>query len=197
MGKRGPACTVCQSKHRHLVDLGLVHGVSARVLANRFKLHPDAIFRHKCNHLTPQLRAALLSAQRPSDIDLEQLQRTESEGLLGSLVAQRARLQLLSELAFAEGEVAAAVSVERGITASLQLTAQLLGQLVQHHHTTHTHNILVSSDYLRLRAVIVNALRQHPEAARAVGAALAELEQEAAEQIAERKAPLVLEAQPC
>ena len=62
-------------------------------------------------------------------MDIEQLQRSESEGLLGSLINQRARLQLLSEMAFEEGELHAATSNERAITSSLELTGRLLGGL--------------------------------------------------------------------
>jgi hypothetical protein len=60
-----------------------------RVLARRFQLTHHAIFRHRRNHMSPQMVAALLAALKPSEIDLESLQRSESEGLLGSLVAQR------------------------------------------------------------------------------------------------------------
>jgi hypothetical protein len=148
--------------------------------------------------MSPQLYAALLAAQKPSDIDLEALERSESEGLLASLVAQRARLQLLSEMCFAEGELHAATSVERAITGSLELTSKLLGVLVQRTHSTHT-SILISADYLALRQAIVTALRSYPEAAAAVGRALAELELSAAKDISERKTPLLLEgsASPC
>jgi hypothetical protein len=177
------------------VELGLVHRAPAAVLARRFSLHRDAIYRHRKNHMSPQLHAALLAAQHPSDIDLEQLERSESEGLLASLVSQRARLQLLSEAAFEQGEVHAATSVERAITASLELTSKLLGVLVQRTHTTST-SVLISADYLVLRAAIVRALRPFPEASAAVGRALAELELSAAKDISERKTPLLLEATP-
>ena len=145
--------------------------------------------------MSPQLVAALLVAQHPSDIDLEALERSESEGLLASLLAQRARLQLLSEMCFAEGELHAATSVERAITASLELTSKLLGMLVQRTHSTHT-SILISADYLALRQAIVTALRPYPDASQAVGRALADLEQAAAKDISESGKPLLLEAQP-
>jgi hypothetical protein len=74
--------------------------------------------------------------------------------------------------------------------------AKLLGQLVQHHDVRHT-SILVSPDYLRLRATLIDALRTFTEAARAVGAALHRLESEAAKDITaaatKGRAPAVLE----
>jgi hypothetical protein len=193
LGKTGPACQVCIHKHRHLLELGLVHRVPVRVLSRRFELSKDSIFRHRRLHMSPQLVAAMLVAQCPSDVDLEDLQRSESEGLLANLVAQRARLQMLSELCFEQGELSAATSVERAITQSLELTSKLLGMIVQRTSTT---NILISADYLQLRQTIVGALRPFPEAATAVGSALAALELEAAEDIAERKAPLLIGASP-
>ena len=138
----------------------------------------------------------MLTALRPSEIDLEALQRSESEGLLASLQTQRARLLLLGQMAFEAGEVHAACNVERATTANLELVSKLLGQLVTHHQVTHT-SILISSDYLTLRAAIVRALRPYPEAARAVGSALAELETQAAKDITDSKRPLLLEAEAC
>lgn len=192
----GKNCRVCAHPQRHLVELGLVHRLPVRILAARFDIPKTCVFRHRRLHMSPQLIAAIAMAQRPSVVDLEQLQRSESEGLIGSLVSQRARLQMLSEMAFEAGEVSAGVAVERAITGSLELTSRLLGMIIQR-HDVRTMNILISADYLQLRGAIIGALRPFPEAARAVGAALAQLETEAATDIAERKTPLLLEASPC
>jgi len=187
-------CTICNHERRHLIEIGLTHRVPHRVLAKRFGVSPDAIQRHSANHLPPQTRAALLTACKPSEVDLEALQRSESEGILSSLVAQRARLQTYGEQAATDGDVRAAVQVEYAVTSNLKLVAQLLGQLVQHHEVRST-SLLISPDYLALRSAIVRALRPYPEAARAVGQALAELETAAATAITEAKVPLVIEHQ--
>jgi hypothetical protein len=196
VGKSGPTCRVCAHEQRHLVELGLVHRIPVRVLARRFDIPKTTIFRHRRLHMPAQLVAAILAAQRPSEVDLEQLQRSESEGLLGSLIGQRARLQLLSEMAFEAGELGAATTVERAITQSLELTSRLLGMIVQRHDVRST-SILISADYLQLRGAIIGALKPYPEAARAVGEALARLELAAAKDITESKEPLLLEAAPC
>ena len=96
----GKNCRVCAHPQRHLVELGLVHRLPVRILAARFDIPKTCVFRHRRLHMSPQLIAAIAMAQRPSVVDLEQLQRSESEGLIGSLVSQRARLQMLSEMAF-------------------------------------------------------------------------------------------------
>lgn len=197
MGKTGPACTVCSSKFRHQVDVGLTHGVPHRALAARFELSRDAIGRHAANHLSPVQRAAILAAMKPTAVDLEALQASESEGLLAQLIAQRARLQTHSEMAADMGDMRGAVSAEGAITANLTLVAKLLGQLVQHHEVRST-SILISPDYLKLRATLIEALKPYPEAARAVGAALHRLESDAAADItdAARKPPRVIEHRP-
>ena len=123
-------------------------------------------------------------------IDLETLQADEAAGLLGQLVTQRARLQQHSELALELGDVKAATGCERGITANLDLTGRLLGQLIQRHEV-HSTSILLSPDYLQLRAAIVTALRGFPEAARAVGEALHTLETGAAAAITTGRPKLI------
>jgi hypothetical protein len=96
--KKGRTCTICQHERRHQIEIGLVHRVPHRVLARRFGVSTDALYRHGRRHLPAQIRAAILAAQKPSEVDLEALQASESAGLLAQLV-QRARLQQQGELA--------------------------------------------------------------------------------------------------
>ena len=111
--------------------MALVMGTPRRVLAARFDLSEWTLHNHRHFHLTPAQNAAILAAVKPQGIDLEELERSESEGLLGSLVAQRARLQQLTELAMELGDVGKAISAEHAIRENLQLVAKLLGQLVR------------------------------------------------------------------
>lgn len=184
-------CTICAHPRRHQLEIGLVHRVPLEALARRFQCSPHALHRHRHNHLSPATAAAILAAQRPTTVDLEALQRSESEGLLSQLLAQRARLAQHSELALELGNSAAAVAAERAITANLELVAKLLGQLIQHHEVRST-SILISADYLQLRSTLLQALRPYPAAAEAVGAALHQLEAKAARDIAGTQQPLVL-----
>jgi hypothetical protein len=182
MAKTGPQCSVCSSKHRSSIDLGLTHGLSFRALAIRFECGEDAVARHAKSHLSPVQRAAILAAQKPTDIDLEKLSATESEGLLHQLVVQRGRLQNYAEMAASLGDVRAATSAESVILSNLATVGKLLGTLVQHHAVTHS-SVLLQPDYLRLRQVLVDTLRAFPEAARAVARALHALESDAARDI--------------
>ena len=194
MGKRGAACTVCAHNSRHQIEIGLVHGMSGTVLGDRFGLSSDAVYRHARNHLSPVQRAAILAAQHPTTIDLDALRTSESEGLLGSLVAQRARLQQHGDKALELEDVRGCVAVESAITANLALTGKLLGQLVTRMDVRHS-SVLLTPDYLKLRATLIAALRPFPDAARAVGAALHVLESDAAKDITPRpgRAPAMLE----
>jgi hypothetical protein len=195
---KGRPCKVCQSDKRNLVEVGLVLGTSLRTLSQRFGLSVDSIFNHKHNHLTPQQRAAILAAVKPSEVDLEELERLESQGLLGALIGQRARLQQIVEMAMELSDLGRCISAERAITENLSLVAKLLGQLVTHHEVRHT-SLLISPDYIRLRQAIVQALMAFPDAARAVSAALHRLESEAAKDITEnakRGKPLLIDSRP-
>jgi hypothetical protein len=196
---KGRDCTVCIHPQRHLIEVGLCYGTPMRVLSKRFGPSFHSIYRHSRHHLSPQLRAAILTAQEPQAIDLEELKASEASGLLAQLVSQRARLQRHSEVAAEIGNIADACRVEGRITDNLRLVAQLLDQLVTHHEVRHT-SVLVSADYLALRQALVIALKPYPQAMAAVSAALHRLESEAAQDITARaangKAPPLIEHQP-
>src|SRR5262249_2282263 len=184
-------CKVCSHERRHSIEIGLTHGVPVRTLGARFGLKPSTIYRHGKLHLPPQTRAAILAALKPSEIDLEALQRSESEGLLAQLVAQRARLQQMSELALEMGDIRAANGTEARIIANLELVGKLLNQFTIHHEVTHK-SVLVSADYLQLRQALLAALKPHPAAMRDVARALHGLEAAAAKDIAAKR-PILIE----
>jgi hypothetical protein len=148
--------------------------------------------RHGQRHLSAVQRAAIMNAQAPTSVDLEALERSESEGLLCQLVAQRARLQAHIELASQIGDARLAIMAESRITQNLELVAKLLGQLIQRHETTHT-SILLSPDYIRLRRILVDTLTPYPEIAAKVAAALHAIDRDAGQTISESKRPLVIE----
>src|SRR5262245_45445414 len=114
--KTGRRCRVCAHDRRHQIEIGMVLEVSDELLARRFGISRFSVLRHRQNHLTPTQVAAILSATKPSDIDLEALQRDESEGLLANLIAQRARLQTYIDKALEDGDTSGAVRCERSIT---------------------------------------------------------------------------------
>ena len=171
----GNRCRICDHSERAKIELGLARRVSLNTLARKFDVSKDAIWRHKRNHFPPQLEAALVATGAPSAIDLEQLRQSESEGLLQSVVVQRARLYALVDKAEEFDDVRAAASVHGRITDNLTLAAKLVGELNTHHHTT-INQLVISPEYLDLRGDLISALAPFPEARRAVAKVLRERE---------------------
>src|SRR6266404_3385596 len=183
MARSGPgSCQVCNSPHRHSVDVALAHGLGHDAIGKRYGLSPHSVQRHKARHLPPQLLAAVQHALHPSAVDLDALKVSEGEGLLHSLVHQRARLSEHIELAVETGDASAAIRGEAAVTSNLQLVSKLLGVLVNVSEHRHQH-LLTHPDYLRLREVLLHALAPFPDARIAVGRALAGIETAAAESI--------------
>jgi hypothetical protein len=170
------------------VDLALTYGQSARSIAEQFELPYDAVIRHKDRHLSAAMRAALLTASRPSEVDVEALTKQEAQGLLSHLVAMRARLSAHAQACAAIGDHKGAINAERVVLADLELTAKLVGQLIQRSEVAHVHLTLTPS-YLKLRQALVAVLRPYPEIAAQVAAALAAIEADDAEQITKSKPP--------
>jgi hypothetical protein len=191
-GKCGPnGCAVCRSDHRAAVDLALCYGQSARSVAEQFGFSYDSVLRHSKRHLTASQRAALLTASRPSEIDVQKLSESESQGLLAHLVAMRARLQSHSQACAAQGNYRGSILAERVHLASLELGAKLVGSLIARSEVV-TKSFLVSPDYLRLRTILIQELKPYPELAQRIAARLGELESEAAAEITSRSAKSVL-----
>src|SRR5262245_48951741 len=131
-GKPG-ICGACNHPDRARIDVGLTYGTPLRVLAKRFDLHRDALWRHKKLHLSAAMKAAILAQRPPTEIDVEALREREDGSLLANLVAQRARLAIAGEQAAELGNTLDVVRVETAVCQNLKLTAQLLGQLTQHY----------------------------------------------------------------
>ena len=171
----GQRCTICDHPQRALIEMGLARKVPGRALARKFGVSEAAISRHRKNHMPPQLMAALMAGAKPTEIDLEELRKSESEGLLQHMVAQRGRLYRLADEAREMGDVRGAVQAERAITDTLEFGAKLLGELVSHSSIT-TNTLIVSPEYAQLRSALVRALGPYPDARRAVAKVLRDVE---------------------
>lgn len=172
----GRQCKVCEHPERSRIELALARKVSARQIAQKFRgVSPDSISRHRRGHMPPQLVASLVAAGKPSDIDLEKLRQSESEGLLQHIVAQRGRLYHLLDEAEDLGDLRAASSVHGRILDSLALGAKLLGE-INTHAVNVQNNLIVQPEYLELRHLLRQALKPFPNAQRAVAEALRRVE---------------------
>jgi hypothetical protein len=179
-----------------MIDLALVCLEKQSAIARRFGVSPDSLSRHKKQHLSPVARAALMTALAPSAVDLEALSRSESESLLSHLIAQRARLATMATQALENDLPGIAVRCESAILQNLELVSRLLGQITTR---IESRSILISPDYLRLRAILIEELRPHPQIASRVAQRIAALENEAAAEITAKPpkpAQLLIEQQP-
>jgi hypothetical protein len=146
-------CTVCEHPSREAIDRALVGDTSNRSLASLYDVSEAAVRRHKANHLP----AKLVMAEQAAEI-------AEADNLLSQVRDLQSRTLAILEAAEASKQHRTALSAIREARSNLELLAKLLGEL----DDRPTVNILVSPEWLELRAVIVGALEPYSEARGAV-----------------------------
>jgi hypothetical protein len=172
-------------------------GVAANQIGKRFGYSMIAICRFR-DRMPPQLKAAIAAAAlKPKEADLDKLRIEESEGILGNLAHQRARLLVCQDEAMEAGAVTQVGYLANVIHRNIELAGKYLGLFAQHHVSTNV-NVLISEDYLRLRQAITLALRPFPDARRAVAEQLHTLEGQIAQKMLEKHqaAPQTVLARP-
>src|SRR5258705_12249451 len=180
--RRTGQCHCCRHRELAGINLALARGVSVRALARRYGLSIDSLFRHRKNHLPPQLRASLIAGP-DLDIDFDKLRATESQSLLANLVNLRGRLFSALDVGEEHGDANMVARIAGQLHNNLEITGKLLGDL-HHGGSTTINNVLIQPQYVDMRVCLVNALRPFPEAARAVAAVLHTIESKAAADIA-------------
>ena len=152
-------CTICSHEEREAINAALLSEEALRNIAQRFGTSTTALHRHKEGHIPPHLARAQDAAEVvQADGLLDRLQSLNTETML---ILREAREGDDNELA-----LKAIARAEK----QLELQAKLLGEL----NEGTTVNVLVAPEWLELRALIIQAVAPHPEAAQAVGRALHE-----------------------
>ena len=148
-------CTVCVSPARAAIDEALAtRSDSFRTIADRFRLSKTALIRHKADHLPAHLaKAAEAEAVTSASSLLEQM-----------LDLQRRTLAILNTPDNQRVAVAAISQARQNI----ELLAELTGKLA----VQPTINVLVSPQWISVRAVLLEALGPFPEARAAVAGRL-------------------------
>jgi len=151
------ACTVCTHPGLEAINRALVEGTPNRRIASHYDVTERAVRNHKANHLPTKLVMAQ-SAEEVAQADdlLEQVRDLQAKAL-----------GILSKAEEA-GELRTALSAIREARGNLELLAKLLGELDERPQL----NILISPEWLELRAVIVGALEPYSDARGAVLKAL-------------------------
>jgi hypothetical protein len=171
--------SVTKHEARAQIERDLALGVPLRRLAKKYGLSKDALFRHR-KRLPAPLKQALLAQSLKPEVDLDQLRATEGEALLANLAAQRAKLLLWQDAASSAEQFQVAATISAQIHRNLELVGKYLGEFSQHYTTT-TISVLISPQYLELRAALLKALAPHLAAKKAVAAVLHAIESSAAQ----------------
>jgi hypothetical protein len=146
-------CTVCAAGARAEIDRALVAGEPLRTIADRWSVSKTALIRHKAEHLPVKLA----KAQEAEEV-------AQADDLLDQVRGLQMRTLDILEAAEESRQHRTALAAIREARSNLELLAKLLGELDERPQV----NILISPEWLELRAVIVGALEPHPDARGAV-----------------------------
>jgi hypothetical protein len=151
-------CTVCEHPEREEIDRALVGDASNRSVASLYDVSEAAVRRHKAKHLPTKLaKAHKVEEVARADELLRQVRSLQSKTLNILLQAESA------------GDLRTALSAVREARGNVELLAKLSGELDESPVVI----VLISPEWLELRAVIVGALEPHSEARGAVLKAIA------------------------
>ena len=155
--RRGPPCSVCIHPRRHEIDRALVAGQpDTRVSASFRELSADAVRRHRESHVPERLAKAR-----------EVAEVAQADALLEQVRTLHRRALAILDQSESAGDLRTALGGIREARGCLELLGRLEGEL-----EPPSMNLIVSGQWIQLRGVIMQVLRSHPAAQRAVTAAL-------------------------
>src|SRR5829696_7478950 len=159
------ACTVCTHPDAVLINEALIiEKVSNRSVAKQYGVDHNAVQRHR-KHV-PQL---LVKASQAMEV-------AQADDLLDQVRDLQRRALSILDKAEAADELRTALAAIAQARGNLELLGKLAGELQQEGATNIQIALSAHPDFVRLRAAVVGALEEHPEARWAVAAALKEIE---------------------
>jgi len=155
------SCSVCADSRRADIDKALVGGVAVDEISRRYPpLSATAIRRHRA-HLPATLAKAEAAAEvSRADQLLDEVGKLKNKAISLLLAAERA------------GDIRTALSGIREARSCLELLLEVEGELNRAPQV----NIVLSPEWARVRAVVVDALAPYPDARLAVAARLVDVE---------------------
>ncbi len=154
-------CTICAHPDRPAIDAALVAGEAYRHIAARFGTSTGALQRHKDEHLP----AALVLASEAGQV-------AHADDLLAQVRDLQRRTLGILDGAEKAGDRRTALAAIREARGNLELLGRLAGEL----NDRPTINVVLSPEWLRVRAVVIGALSPFPEARAVVAGELMALE---------------------
>lgn len=170
------SCTVCAHEKRQEIDKALVTGTTHRNVAERFRLSPSAVYRHKRGHLAARLKRAFEAKETREAVELVQHRAEERAKEVGQAIdivqqlraINSATLQVLQSARESEKHSLSLQAVDR-VHKQIELQAKLLGELQEQGPQV---NVLVAPEWHEVRVHVLQALAPYPEARAAVGKVL-------------------------
>ncbi|MEO5346809.1 MAG: hypothetical protein H7834_10595 [Magnetococcus sp. YQC-9] len=150
-------CTVCIHKRRNEIDKFLLAGETFCALSRQYALSKDALRRHQTAHIPQAMAKSQEAAEAAHGDDLL--------SKLRNLEEQAARIARKAE---ENRNYAAALSGVRELVRIIELLAKLRGEL----NESTAINLFISTEWVSVQAVIVQALEPFPEARQSVVKAL-------------------------
>ncbi len=154
-------CTVCTHPQRPEIDRALVDGITYRMISDRYGLSETSLKRHRKEHL-PSHVAKAQEAAKVADAD----------DLLQQLKALRNKAIGILQKAETAGDYRTALQGIREARGCIEVLMEVEGELDRRP----TFSVTVSPQWIEIRTVILGSLREYPEAATAVAAALIQAE---------------------
>jgi hypothetical protein len=151
-------CSVCKHPKLQAINHALIAGRSCREIAAQYRTSPDAMERHKASHLPRVLK----DTQETDEV-------SHANDLLYQVRILQARALRILIRAEAAGDLRTALAGVREATRCIELLARLTGDLDERPVV----NLLVSAEWLEIRAVLLEALTPYPEARVSVAMAAA------------------------
>lgn len=141
-----PSCTICTHNQRQEIEAASLNGASERTIAKQYGVTSAAVHRHKSKHL-PE---AMVKSQQAREA-------ARADDLLAKVRDLEAEARRIGGKAEASGDYRTAISAVRELVRIVELQARLIGELQE----GVTVNIAVNPQWLQIKAVILETLREH------------------------------------
>lgn len=157
-----PKCSVCTHPNRAEIDRALVAGEAFRKIAERSGTSSTALHRHKSEHLPKRLAKAAEAAEV-----------ADADDLLVQIKALRNRAISILQKAEQAGDYRTALMGIREARGCVETLLEVEGELDRRG----TVNVIVSPQWVEIRATLIHALAAYPEARQAAAQALGAIEE--------------------
>ena len=170
----GMSCTICRHPQKDDIDTALMGTDTIRNISALYDVSTGALQRHKKDHLIDKLaevqkaREDALKGFREKVAVNAQTDLSRADDLLSQVHDLRQKAVSLLNQAEESGDLRTALAGIKEARGCIELLARIDGQLDERTQV----NITLSTEWVELRTLIINALEPYPEAKQAVTNAL-------------------------